>query len=422
MVNYSFGLVSECDFRPSLDARFKTGETVSASYLSRSRTIAQSAANEQLCASTDNGNQLQGCSRRDAIRQLLCLGTLASLAKGALGAQAPQAIGRIDLHHHFFAPTSLLKRFMATAPAQGPIVGYTAARALETMDQAGVATAMLSCPVPFGDNPASVRADARALAREMNEFGARMVAEHKGRFGLFAVLPMADVDDALREIEYVFDTLRADGVGLLTSYGRQWLGDDGFDAVFHELNRRRAVVYSHPVDAPCCHNLLPKTGPQVVEYNTDTSRAIWNVINDGTNPATGLPMVAGDVVSPTPSRATQYSDITFIWSHAGGSLLGLVGRFLGAGARPESLGRTPPVNSRLHHLRRFYYDTAGSTNPIQMQSLKSLVGASQIVFGSDYPFAPPAATVEGLRNAGFSAEELRAIERENPLRAVPRKS
>ena len=188
----------------------------------------------------------------------------------------------------------------------------------------------------------------------------------------------------------------------MTSYGRQWLGDDGFDPVFAELNRRGAAVYSHPVDAPCCHNLLPRTGPQVVEYNTDTSRAIWNLINDGTDPATGLPITAGDVDSATLSKAARFGNINFIWSHAGGSLLGLVGRFLGRGARAESLGRTPPSNSRLHHLRRFYYDTAGSTNPIQMQGLKALVGISQIVLGSDFPFGPITNTVEGLQNAGLT--------------------
>jgi hypothetical protein len=208
---------------------------------------------------------LPGCSRRDAIRQVLCMGAVASRSKSVLEAQGAQTMGRVDLHHHVFAPTPLLRKFMGSAPAPGPIFGYTAAGALEAMDQAGVSTAMLSCPVSFGDDPAAVRADARILARGMNEFGARMVADHKGRFGLFAVLPMMDVDGSLREIEYAFDTLRADGVGLMTSYGHQWLGDDGFDAVFDELNRRGAVVYSHPVDGPCCHNLLPKTGPQVVE-------------------------------------------------------------------------------------------------------------------------------------------------------------
>jgi predicted TIM-barrel fold metal-dependent hydrolase len=281
---------------------------------------------------------------------------------------------------------------------------------------------MLSCPVPFGDDPAAVRAEARAFCREANEFGAKLVSDHKSRFGLLAALPMVDVDGSLRELEYAFDTLGAEGVGLGTSYGRQWLGDDRFDPVFAELNRRGAVVYSHPHDGPCCHNLLPNTGPQVVEYNTDTSRAIWSLINDGTDPATGLPVSAGDVRSATPSKATAYSNINFVWSHAGGSLLGLVGRFLGRGARPESLLRTAPSDSRLHHLRRFYYDTAASTNPIQMQGLKSLVGVSQIVFGSDFPFAPITNTVEGLRNAGLSVEELRAIEHDNPLRALLRKT
>ena len=105
---------------------------------------------------------------------------------------------------------------MADAPAPGPIFGYTAARSLEAMDRAGVARAMLSCPVPFGDDPAAVRTEARVFCREANEFGAKLVADHKGRFGLLAALPMIDVDGSLREIEYAFDTLGADGVGLGT--------------------------------------------------------------------------------------------------------------------------------------------------------------------------------------------------------------
>jgi predicted TIM-barrel fold metal-dependent hydrolase len=370
----------------------------------------------------DSGNHLGSCSRRDVIRQLLCAGAVASVAKGALHAQAPQATGRVDLHHHFFAATPLTKKFIADVPYPAPILGYTAARSLEAMDQAGVSTAMLSCPISFGDDPAAVRQDARAFSREMNEYGATLVTDHPGRFGLFAVLPLSDTDGSLREIEYAFDTLRADGVGLVTSYGSQWLGDDGFDAVFDELNRRKAVVYSHPVDGPCCHRLLPNAGPQAVEWNTDTSRAIWNLINDGTDPASGLALVAGDMASSVPSKATRYGNITFVWSHAGGSLLGLVGRFLGRGARTESLARPPAPNSRLHHLRRFYYDTSSSTNPIQIQALKSLVGLSQIVFGSDFPFVPPMNSVDGLRNAGLSADELRAIERENPLRVLGRKA
>ncbi len=154
------------------------------------------------------------CTRREAIRQLLGLAGVAFAAPGRLDAQVQQTTGRVDLHHHFFPPTPLLKKFMADAPAPGPIFGYTPGRSLEAMDRAGVARAMLSCPVPFGDDPAAVRTEARVFCREANEFGARLVADHKGRFGLLAALPMIDVDGSLRELAYAFDTLGADGVGL----------------------------------------------------------------------------------------------------------------------------------------------------------------------------------------------------------------
>ena len=234
-----------------------------------------------------------------------------------------------------------------------------------------------------------------------NEFGARAASDYPGRFGLFAYLPLPDIDASLHEIEHAFDTLQADGVGLLTSYGNRWLGDSAFQPVFEELDRRHAIVYSHPTDGPCCHSLLPNTIPHAVEWNTDTSRAIWSVINDGTD--------RPPVTTPGPSMATRYKNIRFVWSHGGGTLLGLVGRFLGHGGtvnvRSADLDAAPEPDSKLHHLRRFYYDTALSANRIQMQALKALVGGSQIVFGTDYPFMSALDTVEALRECGFNKDE-----------------
>src|ERR1700730_18817463 len=97
---------------------------------------------------------------------------------------------------------------------------YTPARAIEIMVRCGVAVWLLSVTTPgiwFGD-----REETRRLARELNEYGARMVSDYKGRFGLFAVLPLPDVEASVREIEYSFGTLQAEGVGLLTSYGNRW--------------------------------------------------------------------------------------------------------------------------------------------------------------------------------------------------------
>ena len=120
------------------------------------------------------------------------------------------------------------------------------------------------------------------------------------------------------------------------------------------------------------------------------------------------------------SRATRYANIKFIWSHAGGTLIGLMNRFLGPDIDGATLAQTPPVNSRLHHLRRFYYDTAQSTNIVQMQALKGVVGASQIVFGADYPYYTIVDHVDGLKKCGFTAEELRGIDRNNGLRILPK--
>ena len=232
------------------------------------------------------------------------------------------------------------------------------------------------------------------------------MSDYKNRFGLFALLPLPAIDDSLHEIAYAFDTLKADGVGLLSSYGDHWLGDPIFRPVFDELNRRKAVVYVHPTDAPCCQELLPGVAPGTVEWNTDTARTIFSLLANGS--------------------ATRYGDIHFIFSHGGGTMPSLVERFGigGPDTVADNLARPAEPNSRLFHLRRFYYDTAGSSNPVQMGQLKMVVGASQIVFGTDSIDPNSKNRMEmhlvGLQKCGFSPAELQGIYRGNALRFLSR--
>ena len=328
----------------------------------------------------------------------------------------PQPVSprRLDVHHHFASPR--YKALLAEARRQGwdTFQPYDPEKDIEAMDKGGVATAFLSVSTPglwAGDEFTPERDRAIALARDMNEYGARLVKDRPGRFGLFAALPLPDIDASLKEIQYAFDTLKADGVGLLTSYGNRWLGEKIFEPVFDELNRRNAVVYVHPTDAPCCHNLA-NANPATFEWFADTARSIMSMIAGAQGAVTGR---GGAEQSP----ATRYANCKFIWSHAGGALIGVASRVVGT-VTEKDLSGTPPVNSRLYHIRRFFYDTAGSTNPISMQGIAKLAGASQIVFGTDYPFGNAAAIAEGMRSVGFTDAQLRAIDRANALRILPK--
>jgi predicted TIM-barrel fold metal-dependent hydrolase len=273
---------------------------------------------------------------------------------------------------------------------------WTPAKSIEDMDKSGVATAMISTSEPsvwFGDDEA-----ARKLARECNEFGARLISDHPGRFGMFSTVPLPDVDGCLREIEYSQDKLKADGVCLMTSYQGKYPGDPAFEPVMKELNRRKAVVFLHPVKAECCKDLQPELAPALVELGADTTRAIASLIFDGTT--------------------SRYPDIRFIFSHGGGTMPYLMTRFTALASRPDIAQRIP--NGLLHEVQKIYYDTASLSGPYPWPTLRKLVPVSQILFGSDFPFFSASEVAKGINEVGLTANDLQAIERVNALELFPR--
>lgn len=302
---------------------------------------------------------------------------------------------RIDVHHHF-APPSWIAAVVGRPLLNVANTKWTPAMSIDDMDRGGVAASMISITNPglwFGDRPATTR-----LARECNDYGARLVQDHPTRFGLFASLPLPDVDATLKEIEYAYDTLKVDGIGLLTSYDDVWLGNELFRPVMEELNRRKAVVHVHPTAANCCRNLSYGVGAGTIEYGTDTTRAIIGVTFSG--------------------DAARFPDIRFIWSHAGGSAPFLAGRINGGSRSAQD--RMP--SGFIHEARRFYYDLAGAANRGAVASLLELVTSSQILFGTDFP--PGGTSVEVAKTiAGlgfFNEAELLAIERGNAVGLLPR--
>jgi predicted TIM-barrel fold metal-dependent hydrolase len=308
---------------------------------------------------------------------------------------------RIDTHHHIIPPNYLAKeraRIERMTHALFPrVAAWTPDKAVAEMDRYGIEAAIVSLGTPgvwFGD-----AAHARALARDYNDYGARVMADHKGRFGLFAALPLPDVDSALREIEHAFDTLHADGVGLLTNEGDVWPGDPRLAPVFDELNRRKAVVYFHPTAATFLQGVIPQIPDPMLEFPFDTTRAIMSLLASGT--------------------LARCPDIRFIFSHAGGTLPMLSGRIARVTSVRPDIGKRAPQGV-LHEFRKLYFDLSGAFDPIAFNAVREMAGMSQLLFGTDYPFWSPEINVTGVDALPVGASELQAVRRDNALRLFPR--
>lgn len=345
-------------------------------------------------------------TRRWFARGCLCCGdaTGPSRFQATASAEQPSSVAggrtaaahRIDVHHHV-APPKWLDEVIGRDLLQPATRNWSVEKSIDDMDQGGVATAAVSVTNPglwFGDRAQSAR-----LARASNDFMAQLVRDRPARFGFFAAMPLPDVDATLREIGYALDTLRADGIGLFTSYRDVWLGNAAFVPVLEELNRRKAVVFVHPTAAPCCMNLVPDVQPGVMEYGTDTTRAILGLLFSG--------------------QAVRFPDIRWIWSHAGGTAPFLAGRIEASVPRARDHATRLPQGA-IHEMKRFFYDIAGAANPGALTSLMQLVDARQVLFGTDYPSGASMDILTGLAMMRFSAADLAAVDRGNAVKLMPR--
>jgi 6-methylsalicylate decarboxylase len=340
-------------------------------------------------------------ARRRFLAALAALGASAMMpgcaSNEATGAGAGGNPRRIDIHHHL-VPPNYVAELPKLIKGENPPRGWSPAKSIEEMDRNGIATSITSLMQPqvwFGDVQLG-----RRLARESNDYAATLVRDYPGRYGIFATLPLPDTEGSLKEIEYALDVLKADGFGLMTSYAGKYLGDPAFWPVWEELNRRQAVVYNHPLSVECCRNPIPQYMPNSgIEYATDTSRAIASLLFSG--------------------AAARFPDIRWIHSHGGGTMPFLYSRYTRQEAAIKNRKEVLP-NGVLHEVRKFHYDTAQANHKAALAALLTLVPTSQVLFGTDYPYRPGSETVEGLTSYGFSAAELRAIDRENAVRLMPR--
>lgn len=321
-----------------------------------------------------------------------------------------EGIRRIDVHAHFL-PDGYRDALVAAGHAKPSgmpgIPEWSVDKAVAMMDRLSIDAAILSISAPglhFGDDAA-----ARKLARYTNDEGAKAMRAHPSRFGLFAALPLPDIEGSLDEINYAFDELGCDGVVVESNHNGVYLGDRKLDPVFAELNRRHARVFIHPTNphCPCCQDptALPPIGYPfpMLEFMFETTRAVFNLILSGT--------------------LNRFPDIRIIVPHAGAVIPVLADRV--AGLSP-ALGLSSPLDvPRFYeNLRGLYYDLAGFPLPRQIGPLLDLADPKHIFYGSDWPYTPEALVAKLASELDtsplLSAAMRRDVMRNNALALFPR--
>jgi predicted TIM-barrel fold metal-dependent hydrolase len=306
---------------------------------------------------------------------------------------------RIDVHQHM-VPTAWARTLESRGLDSGgwAIPAWNPAQAVAMMDEQGIATGILSVTAPgvhLGDN-----AEARALARAVNEYGAEVVKDRPDRFGLFASIPLPDTDAAVAEAVYALDDLDADGVVLLSNARGRYLGDPDFEPLWAELDRREAVVFIHPAQPPM--PLLADTPAPLADYVFDTTRTALNMVLNGV--------------------LDRHTHVSVILSHGGGFLPYAAYRF--AGLTSTVVEPELKAEDILRDLKRFYFDTALSASPSALPALLAFAEPGHILYGSDWPFAPQEA---GRYYNGFletyphyASGQAEAINRRNAQALFPR--
>ena len=270
---------------------------------------------------------------------------------------------RIDVHTHLVPPFWAKNLPLHGGDPSGwGAPDWSPEQLVAFMDDERIAVSMLSLTAPGIEGWKG--ADGVAVARQVNDYGAELIAHHPDRLGYFATLALPDVDAGLAEIRRCYDDLGVDGVCLHSNYEGVYLGDDRFLPIWEELDRRCAVVFVHP-NKPGA-TVLPGIPGPIEDYPADTTRAALQLV------------VAGHM--------TRFTRVMVILSHGGGFLPYTASRFaeLTASLKPDR-----SVEALLDEMGRFYFDTA-LVAPSGLPSLLAFARPGHILFGTDYPYASTA--------------------------------
>jgi predicted TIM-barrel fold metal-dependent hydrolase len=329
--------------------------------------------------------------RRTFLKSLAAAGTALMAPTGDLfGQERVNRLevpgGAIDVHHHFVPPGH------RAYPRP-----WSVEASLDQMERFGIGVAILSM-TQNADLLYNGTEKGRTEIRRGNDYCAELVQKYPKQFGQMGGVPLPDLDGSLREIEYAYDTLKVDAIGIYSNDNQgRWPGDPYFEPMWQELNRRNAIVYMHPLAPSCCGNLSYGAPAPMLEYDFDLTRGVASIVLNGV--------------------MFRYPNIRFITVHSGGTVPMLAGRMKD---RVPAAAEQYLPNGLYAELRKWYYDIAHASFPWPMAAMRAFMPDTQILFGTDYSPEPIESTVNELPGLSLRKDFEQMMLRGNAERLFPR--
>src|SRR5687768_16108587 len=238
-------------------------------------------------------------------------------------------------------------------------------------------------------------ADAKVLIRYLNEQIAEMIALAPERFIGLGCIPLQDPDAALAELRYVMEKLKFAGVEIASHVNGVSIGDARFEPFFGAAEELGAAIFVHALRPAGQDRIVGAFAEQAVCFPGDVALACASMITGGI--------------------ASKHPKLRIAFSHGGGTMAILMPRLVHAWnvfpKAKESLPESPAVIAR-----RFFYDEL-VFDPEAVKFLIKQFGSSQIVLGTDYPFAlGDTKPMETLQRTGLDEPTIAAITSSNARR------
>jgi len=294
----------------------------------------------------------------------------------------------IDVHAHQFPDryAELMGRHGRQLLAV--LSGSTVDERLRQMDEAQVDMQVLSPSnlMPYLENEAA----AVQAVRILNDGYAELTHRLPSRFKAYVSLPLPHVEASLREMERGFDQLGMAGITFGCSILNRSVTEEEFEPLYQEMNRRKAVLFFHPMVNGICSPLITDFGLEGAAGTTIEDTVV----------------VLHLIIRQIPRR---YPDIKIIIPHLGGLIPMLLNRMDNqVSAGNPNLPEKPSVTAR-----RFWYDTVSHGSRAALRCACEAFGPEHLVTGSDYPvllaFESYAKTFSYIRESGLDDAAVEQI-------------